>query len=367
MIGALLVFFIAIWILTGDIRFKNKKARLKEDAQAGAVTLIKYDGWSVKLIGILTIVSVLAFVVSFVLAEYIVPEAGVFTFAFGCLTVIFLAYWLAGRCYLKRLVKYGYEIPRRSRDHGYILEKVPRKEIVSKKPPYNRRSKIFAIMNLCIWLVMLIWNIRYGYNWKFMGLDMVGFLSVLDLYWLFRANRFRKQMSTEKYKEDVETDPNRKDRISFERAIFEVLFMLLITWAIKQSVANYTEYLYRSQVDANRTLMWQVQGSLTREYEELSLQEEGMKDWESSRQQLLEGVDITDWGVPQDPYQEAVAGALGISDFAELKDDFRAVKGDAVLHARVKDGVLSLSLPNMYIKDAAPIVIESEILLSEKE
>ncbi len=83
-------------------------------------------------------------------------------------------------------------------------------------------------------------------------------------------------------------------------------------------------------------------------------------DWESSIKQLEAGVDITSWGVPQDIYQEKVAEYLEVSDFAELKDDFSVAKRDAILHAELKDGLIRVSLPNLYREVHMPIIISSE-------
>lgn len=83
-------------------------------------------------------------------------------------------------------------------------------------------------------------------------------------------------------------------------------------------------------------------------------------DWESSIKQLETGVDITEWGAPQDIYQEKVAEYLSISDFAELKDDFSVAKGDAILYAELKDGMIRVSLPNLCREAHLPIIIYSE-------
>ena len=85
-----------------------------------------------------------------------------------------------------------------------------------------------------------------------------------------------------------------------------------------------------------------------------------LDNWEVSRTQLAEGVDITNWGVPQDIYQEKVAAYLEISDFSELKDDFRSAKGDAVLYAKLEKGLIRVSLPNLHKEVRMPIIISSE-------
>jgi len=379
MIGSLVIFFAVMWIMTGDLRINNRKRYLFEYAQTETVTLIKYDGWTVRLFGILTIVSAFAFLTSVVIAEYVDPVAGLFLAMFGCLFLILLAYWLSGKCYLYRLEKYGYEIPWRSRDYGFILEKVPRTEVILEQKPYNRRSKVFFIIYGYIWLCLLAINVWFCCNWSFF--DGIGFffgvLLIIDLYWLFMAFKHRKQMCNEEYKEDVEIDKYRKDRISLEKAIFVLLVMGLIFWGIKATEFNYVEYIYRARVEADRHKVEEMHSTMEQAYRELmgmdatsqqgdadsSASEETIGDWEISRQQLTKGVDITNWGIPQDAYQEKLAEYLGISDFGELKDDFRSVKGEAILVAQLEEGRLILHLVNVIKEVNGPIIEESEKVL----
>ena len=75
----------------------------------------------------------------------------------------------------------------------------------------------------------------------------------------------------------------------------------------------------------------------------------------SGNQKVTEAVQII-----QDIYQEKVAEYLGISDFAELKDDFSVAKGDAILYAELKEDLIRVSLPNLCREVHLPIIIYSE-------
>ena len=47
--GVSWMIFCVMWIMTGDLRINNRKRYLFEYAQTETVTLIKYDGWTVRL------------------------------------------------------------------------------------------------------------------------------------------------------------------------------------------------------------------------------------------------------------------------------------------------------------------------------
>ena len=217
-------------------------------------TLIKYDRLCVKVHGILTIVSFSAFLMAGILAEHVHPVFGALVFAMPLLTVTFGVYWCAGYLYLRRLKKYGYTIPDKRKDFDCLLEKLPRENGITERTPYNRRSKVFAMICVGIWICMWGVNIWYYYTWRFMTDSVAMFVLMIlaDVYWLIQALQFRKQMSNETYKEDVEIEKNKKSRMSLEYAVFLVLFMLLITCVVKHTVFSMTEYVYRGQVEAEQ-------------------------------------------------------------------------------------------------------------------
>lgn len=383
MIGALVIFFVIMWILTKDMRFSRKHQYLLEYAQTETITLIKFDGWTVWLLGVLTIGSVFAFLASVAMVYYAkVSVAAVFAFMFGVLFFILLAYWLRGKTYLSRVTKYGYEIPWHSRDYGFILENVPRTEVTLEQEPYNRRSKFFSLFFVYIWLCFLALNVWLCCDWTFIGgIEIFGVvLTIIDLYWLYKALQYRKQISNEEYKEDIEIDKYRKDRISLEKAIFDLVVMLLVFGGIKSTAFNYVDYVYRAQVEGDRQKVEEIHSTMEMTYRELvaldeiSLQEEKvqpaseeiLEDCEGIYQQLMEGVDITSWGIPQDAYQEKVAEYLGISDFSQLKEHFRSVKGEAVLMAQLEEGKLVLYLANLPKEVSRPVWVKSAELLTEE-
>lgn len=242
----------------------------------------------------------------------------------------------------------------------------------------NRRSVIFAAIYGCIWLGMIAVNIWLCSQWRYhSALAKFVFWMVLDLYWLIRGLQFYLQRDNRKYKENTEIDPNRKKRIPMERAMSEMMLLLLLAVGAKYLITNFMDAAYRGQIDHDRWWMQEVHGIMDLAYRELVLPEEEttalftpeerVGDWSGTRQQLMEGVDITTWGVPQDVYQKKIAEYLVILSFNELEEHFSATDEDVVLIAKIENGALTLSLSNLKRKADAPLVIESKTPLPEKE
>lgn len=376
MASSLIVVLLLGWIAIRNIHNLGKEEQLLKETKAETATLIKYDNKTVKLINILSKVAAVIFLVACYLAETVWPEAGMIVFPAGFVLIILCAYHWCGKQYLKRLHKFGYIVPENSKEYDSLLERLPKAEVKQiDREPYNRRSKVFWMLCMFAFVVMLAVTVWYYCSWSFMednAIFMVVVLAVTDLFWLFAALRFRKQMSNEAFKEDVEIDKNRKNRMSLEYAVLLIVIMLLLTGFVKTTAHSMTKYIYNAWVDADRDEVRKIQSALEQAYDELVLDNEEqdsddsknegtmLDNWEVSRTQLAEGVDITNWGVPQDIYQEKVAAYLEISDFSELKDDFRSAKGDAVLYAKLEKGLIRVSLPNLHKEVRMPIIISSE-------
>lgn len=376
MASSIIIVLMLGWIAIRNIHSLGKEEQLLKKTEAETATLIKYDNKTVKLINILSKAAAIIFLVACYLAETVWPEAAAIAVPAGFVLIILCAYYWGGKQYLKRLHKFGYVVPERSKDYDDLLERLPKAEVKQIDwEPYNRRSKVFWMLCMVTFVAMLTVNVWYYCSWSFMkdnAIFMVVVLVVADLFWLFAALRFRKQMNNDAYKEDVEIDKNRKNRMSLEYAVLLMVIMLLLTGFVKTTAHNMTKYIYNSWVDADRSEVRKIQSALEQVYDELvsnnAEQESGdsknegtmLDNWEVSRTQLAEGVDITNWGVPQDIYQEKVAAYLDISDFSELKDDFRSAKGDAVLYAKLEKGLIRVSLPNLHKEVSMPIIISSE-------
>ena len=377
MAGSLIIVLMLGWIAIRNIHSLGKEEQLLKESKAETATLIKYDSKTVKVIDILSKVAAIIFLVAWYLAENVWAEVGMIVFPAGFATIILCAYYWIGKNYLKRLHQYGYIVPENAKDYGDLLENLPKEDVGYVDPePYNRRSKVLALVCMFMLAVMLMVGVWYYSSWYFMQDNvwvMVTLLALVALVWFLMARNFKKQMNHELYKEDVEIDKNRKNRMSSEGAVFLIAIMILVSGFAILLADSMIRYIYNSWVESDRDDVRNVQIALERAYDEMTDLEMDERDdagfeaetveagdWKNSKEQLEAGVDITEWGAPQDIYQEKVAEYLGISDFSELKDDFRSAKGDAVLYAEMKGDLIRVSLPNLYREVNMPIIISSE-------
>ena len=373
--GSVLITLLLGWFAIRSIRNMNREQELRREGKTESLTFIKYDAKTVRLLNGLSKIVAVVFLVSWFLAEKVWVEVGMIVLPAGLILIFLIVYHWCGKQYLKKLNREGYIIPERAADYGGVLENLPRTEIKQLEPEtYNRRSKVLWIICLSAFLILLAIAAYFCYCWSFMKDNVPVALLILGvpgLLWLILALVFRKQMSNEKYKEDVEIDNYRKDRLSLGPAIVFIVILFWGSWGAILLADAMMKYVYNARVEASRDEVRNVHFALEQTYDEmLVLEKESVAgtsleivlraDWESSIKQLEMGVDITEWGVPQDIYQEKVAEYLGISDFAELKDDFSVAKGDAILYAELKDGMIRVSLPNLCREVNMPIIIYSE-------
>lgn len=373
--GSVLITLLLGWFAIRSIRNMNKEQGLRREGKTGSITFIKYDAKTVRLLRVLCKIAAVVFLVSAFLAEKVWVEVGMIVLPAGLILVFLIVYHWCGKQYLKKLNSEGYIIPERAADYGGVLENLPRTEIKQLEPEsYNRRSKVLWIICMFAFFILLAIAVYFCYCWSFMKDNVPVALLILGvpgLLWLIFALVFRKQMSNEKYKEDVEIDNCRRDRLSLGPAIVFIVILFWGSWGAILLADAMMKYVYNARVEASRDEVRNVHFALEQTYDEmLALEKESVvstgyeevlrADWESSVKQLETGVDITEWGVPQDVYQEKVAEYLGISNFAELKDDFSVAKGDAILYAELKDGMIRVSLPNLCREVNMPIIISSE-------
>ena len=122
-------------------------------------------------------------------------------------------------------------------------------------------------------------------------------------------------------------------------------------------VGSMTDYLFKSKVEKSVTDVRHVQQVLSSVYVDMKNRDFDM-DGNASVQEMLKGVDITTWGTPKDSFQQEVAAVLGIEDFSELKDDFYAADGDAVVYVKLVDDEICVQILNVYDKVEREIIAQ---------
>ena len=141
---------------------------------------------------------------------------------------------LAAKLYFARLRAYGYEIPDNKKIYGNNLNNLPKTREAGSSL-FAKHSRIGMWMYFACFVLFLAVDVMYLIKWHFMK-DICIFLFtvclVLDSVWLILAIILRRQMNPEKYRDDVECDKTRKERLNLENIIVFAIF-----WAIVCAVA----------------------------------------------------------------------------------------------------------------------------------
>ncbi len=358
----LLAFFL---YLLGESRKKAWNAeKYKEKYELDSATLIKYDKRSFKIYGTLTVITVGYFLVSLLWMfedspiiksrdlEEVLAMLSIFGLYFGIVGTIYLGYhWINAIFYLKRLEKYGYEVPENRKEY-MILERLPKRYDVSpvETQEYHVDSKILVILSVLTVAIMLALTGYYFYKWSFMD-DAKALLVIqliLDGLWLIPISVFYKQMNVQKYKDDVVVDITRKPRMNVVSGILLLMVLIMMASFVKISSQSMTRYVYVSRMQVDRERLEEIHDALETASYEMKLFYADYPGWAELEQSMRAGVDITTWGTPQGYFQETVAGILQISDYGELKGEFLSTNGPAVVYVELEDGDIMVKLQNLY-------------------
>lgn len=147
--------------------------------------------------------------------------------------------------YLRRLERYGYEVPEDSRNYDKLLENLPRKESVVEKRKINDgiiNTSISAVITVGI-LCYCIWY-RQKYQWEpFYFFNYIG-LSI----WCIVTLRYALQISDKKYKADLELDDTRKTRESVMEALMGMLLLMVFSLVAIACIIVFTKVAMKAVV-----------------------------------------------------------------------------------------------------------------------
>lgn len=345
-------------------RRKNEKltAMGEQDHHLSKAHLIRYDKRQCRQSFIFTIVFLILTVFSCVMVhfDYVSDSEDllmiIIFFVYLCSgPALFYSIYqlLSGISYIKRLKKHGYQVPENKKDYDSLLELLPHQvqEAVDEdtKEMCNKASLVLGISSLGGLLVLLgidVWFVVEWYSfYKSEIATMIGLISVIDVVLLIYCIFFFRQRNEKQYKDDVEMDENRKNRMPLVEGILTILILLVLSGAVKNTAHSMTNYLFGTRVSTDIETVQNVRQSLVTAYVLMEVQRKDAS-WEERKNELMQGVDITTWGVPEDEFQREVANILGISDFTQLKEDFRTSDGDAVVYVQIVENVLKVELKN---------------------
>ena len=366
MIMPMLSMFLIIIPLAYILYKEQKKKQIKEDGKKkyhfDKMNLIRFDKCQLRQCTTCTIMFLVLLIVSVVFVHLELLD-GV---SDAVMVIIMLVYvcsgpallysvyqLLSGISYVRRLKKHGYQVPENKKDYDFLLEVLPRAQqtdnsmLTEKK--YNKVSCALGICSLLAFMVLCGFNIWFILEWHFLYAGevvfMVGIMSVVDIVLLVYCMQFFLQMNEQRYKDDVEIDTTRKNRMPLMEGVITVIILLGISVSLKYMAYSTTDYIFESRVSADIATAQSIQQSLIYAYEVMKTDEVDT-DWKTTKNELMNGVDITMWGIPGDAFQEEIAQVLGISDFAELQDDFHTAVGNAVVYVKLEDEKFVVELGN---------------------
>lgn len=331
--------------------------------------LIKYDKRQMKWNLALTAVSAMLTAVSWLL---VCSDLDVLDQASDVMLVVFLFFYvcsgpvfvyaiyqlLSGMGYMKRLKKHGYEVPEDKRKYDFMLEKLPRQQIkadaVTKGNRRNKSSFSLGMVALIAVVVLWICNILYVIEWYFLEIGfMIGLMSVIDIALIVYCVVFFRQANEARYKDDVEIDNSRKNRMPLIEGVLTISILLSLSVFVKYEAHTLADYIFKSRVSTDMAWVQSIEQAFDSAYACLE-EVDGDVTEILSANGLTDGVDITTWSVPSNDFQSEVASMLGVSDFSQLKDDFHTVEGEAIVYVKWENERFVVELPNQVEKAKNP-------------
>lgn len=161
-----------------------------------------------------------------------------------CYVVLF-----ASKLYFARLRAYGYEIPENKKTYGNNLNNLPKTREAGRSL-FAKHSRIGMWMYFAFFVLFLVVDVMYLIKWHFMK-DICTFLFtvclVLDIVWLILAVIMWRQRNTEKYRDDVECDKTRKERLNLENIIVFAIFWAIVCALVSNLAVTTTKYMDKAQ------------------------------------------------------------------------------------------------------------------------
>ena len=161
-----------------------------------------------------------------------------------CYVVLF-----AAKLYFARLRAYGYEIPENKKTYGNNLNNLPKTHGAGSSL-FAKHSRMGMWMYFAFFVLFLVVDVMYLIKWHFMK-DICTFLFtvclVLDSVWLILAMILRRQRNTVKYRDDVECDKTRKERLNLENIIVFAIFWAIVCALVSNLAVTTTKYMDKAQ------------------------------------------------------------------------------------------------------------------------
>lgn len=172
--------------------------------------------------------------------------------------------FLAAKLYFARLKAYGYEIPENKKTYENNLNNLPKTHGAGNSL-FAKHSQIGMWMYFAFFVLFLVVDVMYLIKWHFMK-DICTFLFtvclVLDSVWLILAVIMRRQRNTEKYRDDVECDKTRKERLNLENIIVFAIFWAIVCALVSYLAVSTTKYMYKAQMGDTQVVVEECRGTI---------------------------------------------------------------------------------------------------------
>ncbi len=234
---------------------------------------IKFDNITAKTAKYCALIFTVLLFIGLFLAFLKIPGTEVFYImaVYTGLLVGFPCYvvFLAAKLYFARLKAYGYEIPENKKTYENNLNNLPKTHGAGNSL-FAKHSRIGMWMYFTCFVLFLVVDVMYLIKWHFMRghfmKDICTFLFtvclVLDSVWLILAVIMRRQMNPEKYRDDVECDKTRKERLNLENIIvFAIFWAIVCAVACIQAVTT-TKYMDKARMGDTQVVVEECRGTI---------------------------------------------------------------------------------------------------------
>ena len=177
----------------------------------------------------------------------------------ACYVVFFSA-----KLYFVRLRAYGYEVPDNKKIYENNLNNLPKTHEAGSSL-FVKHSRIGMWMYFAFFALFLVVDVIYLIKWHFMKdtcLFMFIVCLVLDIVWLILAMILRRQRNTEKYRDDVECDKTRKERLNLENIIVFAIFWAIVCALVSYLAVSTTKYMYKMQIGDTQVAAKECRGTI---------------------------------------------------------------------------------------------------------
>lgn len=249
-----------LFLLLVGLLFWGKMAAEKERVKYR----IKYDSRDRKLLWWIAISSTILSVILIVFSTLSIMDdisieiatiilAGGFLF-FPMLAFIAWNRYVCSFLYLKRLKKYGYEIPLNKKLFASKLENLRKMngQVVSLGS-LSKESLVMAVVSFIIFIGFIINTFDFYLKYRAIGdLEEIGVYGSIPLllFWLINSFVYWRQRLRDKYRDDVEIDRTRKMRKHIEEGLVEICIFLFLSIIYIFVLHNFINFMYKSRLQA---------------------------------------------------------------------------------------------------------------------